>query len=66
MLGSNKKNIDQLSITHSVSWYCHVLKIEDSLDMKRTLDIEVAGQMKKGISKRTGRSRLSKKIWRLP
>ena len=47
------ENIDQLAISNSVHWYCHVLRREDGHVLRRALDFEVEGQRKKERSKRT-------------
>ena len=46
MLGSNE-TIDQLAMATNVCWYGHVLRKEDGHDLRRALDFEVKGQMKK-------------------
>ena len=51
MLDLNE-TIDQLATTNSVCWHGHVLRREDSHVMRRSLDFEVEGQRKKGMSKR--------------
>ena len=45
--------IDQLAMADSVSWNGHVLRIENGRVLRRALDFEVEGQMKKGRSKST-------------
>ena len=52
MLGLNE-TIDQLAMTNSVRWYCHVLKRLDSHVLRRASDLEVEDQWKKGRPKRT-------------
>ena len=52
MLGF-RVTIDQLVIASSVRWYCHVLSREDSLFLRRPLElINVEGQNKKDRLKR--------------
>ena len=52
MLGMSE-TIDHLAMTNSVHWYGHVLRREDGHILRRTLDLEVEGQRKKGRPKRT-------------
>ena len=52
MLGL-KGTIDWLAMANSVCWYGHVLRREDGHFLRRSLDFEVEGQMKKGRPKRT-------------
>ena len=47
VLGLNE-TIDQLAMANSVSWYGNVLRREDGHVLKRALDFEVVGQLKKG------------------
>ena len=42
MLGLSQ-TMDELTMTNSVNWYCHVLRREDGRLMKRALDFEVEG-----------------------
>ena len=49
---SMKETIDQLVMVISVRWYGHVLRREDGHILRRALDYEVEGQMKKGRSRR--------------
>ena len=41
------ETIDQLAMASSVCWYDHVLRGEDGLILRWTLDFEVEGQRKK-------------------
>ena len=50
---SLKESIDQLSMANRVCWYSHVLRREDGHVLRRALDFEVGGQMKKWRPKRT-------------
>ena len=52
MLGLNETT-DQLAMANSVCWYGHVLRREDSHDMRRALDFEAKGQRKNGRLKKT-------------
>ena len=45
--------MDQLAMTNSVCWYCHVLRREDGHLLRRAYDFEVEGQRKKRKLKRT-------------
>ena len=47
MLGLNE-TIDQLAMANSVCWYGHVLSRVDGHILRRVLDFEVEGQMRKG------------------
>ena len=58
MLGL-KETIDQLAMVKSVCWNGHVLRREDSHILRRSLDLEVEGQMGHG------KSRSRKKVRRL-
>ena len=51
MLGLNE-TIDQISMANSVCWCGHVLCRDDG-HVLRALDLEVEGQRKKGMTKRT-------------
>ena len=51
MLGLNE-TMDQLVMANRVLWYGYVLKRVESYVLK-TLMLEVAGQRKKGLQKRT-------------
>ena len=46
-LGLNK-TIDQLAMANSVHWHGHVLRREDSQDLRKALDFEVDSQRMKG------------------
>ena len=52
MLGL-KETMDQLAMANSVCWYGHVLRREDDLVFRITLDFVVEGQRKKGRPERT-------------
>ena len=52
MLGMNE-TIDQLTMANGVNWYDHLLRREDGHVLRRALDFEFEGQMKKGRLKRT-------------
>ena len=52
MLGLNE-TIDQMSMANSVCWCGHVLRRDDGQVLRRALDLEVEGQRKKGMTKRT-------------
>ena len=39
--------VDQLAMVNSVHWHSHLLRMEDVHVLRRTLDIDVNGQMKK-------------------
>ena len=47
------ETIDQSAMVNSVQWYGHVFRGEDSHILRRTLDLKVEGQRKKGKPKRT-------------
>ena len=55
MLGLNE-TIHQLTMANNVHWYGHVLRREDSHNMRRALDFEVECKRKKGKAK------MSKKV----
>ena len=38
------ETIDQLAVTNSVHWYCHLLSREDGHVLRRALYFEVEGQ----------------------
>ena len=61
MLGL-KETTDQLAIANSVCLHGHVLRREDCHILRRALDFQAEGQMKKGGEKGHGRSRLRKKV----
>ena len=50
--------IDQLAMANSVRCYGHVLRREDDHVLRKALDFEVDGQMKKGRSKRTWKKQI--------
>ena len=52
MLGMNE-TIDQMSMANSVCWCGHVLRRDDGHVLRRALDLEVEGQRKKVMTKRT-------------
>ena len=52
MQGLNE-TIDQLTMTNSVHCYGHVWRREDSLVLRRALDLEFKDKRKKGRVKRT-------------
>ena len=56
MLGL-KETIDQLAMANSVRWYGHVLRREDGHVVRRALDFEVEGQLKKRRSKEEGEAK---------
>ena len=45
--------INHLAMANSVCWYGHVLRRKDGHALRRALDFEVNGQIKKGRPKRT-------------
>ena len=47
MLGLNEI-IDQLAMVCGVRWYGHVLRREDGHVLRRALEFEVEGQLRKG------------------
>ena len=47
------ETIDQLAMANGVCWYGNVLMIEDCHVLRRAIDLEVEGQRKKGMLKRT-------------
>ena len=57
MFGLNE-TMDQLSMTNSVCWYGHVLRRENGHVLRRTLDIEVEAQRRKGRLKRAWRKQV--------
>ena len=52
MLGLSEA-VDQLAMTNSVRWYGHELRRDCGNILRRALDLEVGGQMKKQCLKRT-------------
>ena len=61
MLGRNE-TIDHLVMVNSIHRYGYVFKREDGHVLRRALDFEVDGQMKKRRLKRPWKKRLRKKV----
>ena len=57
MLGLNVA-MDQMVMANSVRWSGHVLRREDGHVLRRALDLEFVGQMKKGRLKRTWKKQI--------
>ena len=64
MFGLNE-TIDELAVSNSVHWYCHVLRREEVRVLRKALDCEVDGQMKIGRPKRTWKKLVDEAIVRM-
>ena len=60
-LGLNE-TINQLAMANSVCWHSHVLRREAGHVLRRPIDFEVEGQMKKGNMKWTWKRQVANKV----
>ena len=58
LMSGVSQTVNQLAMANSVCWYGHVLRRVDGHVLRWAFDLEVEGQRKKSMSKRTWRKQV--------